>query len=392
MFALRRHTFMKPTLTPTTALLCSAVFLTAMLMAGPLQAATAVPSSTLTLTPRQVEALGVRTQVAAVSSAGAASRYPAVLLVPSSQQRVLAAPLPGLIESLRVSVGDSVRAGQVLAVLRSAQAQELQHDVHVARSHAALAAAALARDEKLFQEGLIAASRLESTRAQAGLADEHQEERQLALSQAGGAAQGAAGVLTLKAPISGVVLERPVVVGQRVEEAAALFRLAKLQPLWVELQVPVAEATSVRAGDVVRLVGRQGAEQTAQGKVIAVGHAVDAASQSVLVRAEIAVPGNDLRVGQAVEAQLERAAAGLVQLPAAALLEDAGVSTVFVMSAVGQYRSLPVQVQGAAGGLATVRGVPVGSHVVVQGMASLKSMRAASTPTPALAPASAAAQ
>ncbi|MGS0754015.1 efflux RND transporter periplasmic adaptor subunit [Roseateles sp. GG27B] len=42
------------------------------------------------------------------------------------------------------------------------------------------------------------------------------------------------------APISGVVLERPVVVGQRVEEAAALFRIAKLAPLWVELQVPVA--------------------------------------------------------------------------------------------------------------------------------------------------------
>ncbi|MGS0754016.1 hypothetical protein ACVBEH_04250 [Roseateles sp. GG27B] len=117
MFVLRRHTFMKPALKPTTALLCSAVFLTALLMAGPLQAATAE----LTLTPRQVEALGVRTQVAAVSSAGAASRYPAVLLVPSSQQRVLAAPLPGLIESLRVSVGDSVRAGQVLAVLRAAR-------------------------------------------------------------------------------------------------------------------------------------------------------------------------------------------------------------------------------------------------------------------------------
>ncbi|MGS0754014.1 hypothetical protein ACVBEH_04240 [Roseateles sp. GG27B] len=133
---------------------------------------------------------------------------------------------------------------------------------------------------------------------------------------------------------------------------------------------------------MVRLVGRQGARQTAgQGDC---GHAVDAASQWVLV-GRIAVPGNDLRVGQAVEAQLERAAAGLVQLPAAALVEDAGVSTVFVMSAAGQYRSLPVQVQGTAGGLATVRGVPIGSQVVVQGMASLKSMRAASAPAPAAA-------
>lgn len=81
---LRRRTAM----ITSSALLCSSVLLTTLLLAGPLQAATAVSplKLTLTLTPRQVEALGLRTQLAAVSSAGAASRYPAVSLVPSSQQ------------------------------------------------------------------------------------------------------------------------------------------------------------------------------------------------------------------------------------------------------------------------------------------------------------------
>lgn len=292
----------------------------------------------LTLKPAQVTALGLRTVVTIAPAEQSAGRYPATVVVPPGQQRVVAAPLPGLIEQLQFSVGDVVRAGQLLAVLHSAQGQELQHDVHVSRTQAGLASSVLARDEALFKEGLIALSRLEASRAQAGMAAEQQEEREQALVRAGGSAKAAGGRLTLLSPISGVVLERPAQVGQRVDAAAVIFRVANVSSLWIEMQVPAADMNSVRLGDSVRV------PSGAAGTVIALGANVDAASQAVLVRARVDSAASNLRAGQAIEVQLNRAAQGTVQLPAAAVLQVSGNSLVFVDAGAGRYRAAPVQI------------------------------------------------
>jgi RND family efflux transporter MFP subunit len=339
----------------------------------------AVPASAkeaeLALKPGQVSALGLRTQTAGTAGVPTTVRYPAVVTIPPSQQRVLSAPLPALVESVNVSAGDSVRAGQVLAVLRSAQAQELQHDVHVSRTQAVLADSTLARDEQLFREGLISLARLEATRAQAGLAAEQREERESVLTQAGGNARAPGGRLTLVAPMAGVVLERHVVVGQRVDVAAPLMRIARLAPLWVEMQVPAREAAALRLGNPVRL-----GDHGAAGHVVAIGAMVDPASQSVLVRAEVLPPLGGLRAGQAVEVQVERSGAGLVQLPSVAVLQGAEQSIVFVESGEGRYRAARVQTVSSSGAMAAVSGLPAGSKVVVQGTAVLKAMLAAQQP------------
>lgn len=356
---------------PRTAAWVGGLIALACTAAGPVRAAEAV----LSLKPGQVSALGLRTQAVGAAGAPTTARYPAVVSIPAAQQRVLAAPLPALVESVNVSVGDTVRAGQVLAVLRSAQAQELQHEVHVSRTQAVLAGSALVRDEQLFREGLIPLARLEATRAQAGLATEQRDERQSVLTQAGGHAQAPGGRLTLVAPMAGVVLERHVVVGQRVDAAAPLMRIARLAPLWVEMQVPARDAAALRLGNAVRLSGH-----AAAGRVVAIAATVDPASQSVMVRAEVQPPLDGLRAGQAVEAQVERGAGGLVQLPAAALLQGADQSIVFVESGAGRYRAAVVQAVSSAGTTAAVSGLPAGSKVVVQGTAALKAMLASQQP------------
>jgi cobalt-zinc-cadmium efflux system membrane fusion protein len=332
-------------------------------------AASAAPTvSTVELKPAQVSALGIRVSTAVASSNGAARGLPSTVLVPSGQQRVLAAPLPALVERLNASVGDTVRAGQVLAVLRSAQAQELQRDVLSSGGQAALAASTLARDELLFTEGLIAQSRLDASRAQARQAQLQQQDRQRALAQAG-AAPGADGSLLLRASIDGVVLERPVVVGQRLDPATVVYRIGKLSPLWLELQMPVDEAGAVRIGDPVQVL-----RSDTRGKVIGVSPVVDGASQTVLVRAELPQPSPDLRIGQAVEARIERAQPDALQVPAAAVIDQGGKPGVFVESAAGRYRLVTVAVLSSSGGVSAVRGLAVGARVVDQGTAALKAL------------------
>ncbi|MEO9150383.1 MAG: efflux RND transporter periplasmic adaptor subunit, partial [Burkholderiaceae bacterium] len=231
------------------------------------------------------------------------------------------------------------------------------------------------RDELLHKEGLIALSRLEATRAHAKQARLLQQDRQRALAQAGASSGKPGGVMTLTAPIDGVVLERPVVVGQRVDQAAALYRIAKLSPLWLEMQVPVDEVSAVHLGDAVQV-----ARSTARGHVIAVAPMVDDASQTVIVRVEVREPSVDLRIGQAVEARIERPQADTVQVPAVAVVDQAGNSVLFVEVKPGQYRVVPIEIVGSTGGMSSVKGVAVDSKVVVQGTAALKSLLSSARP------------
>lgn len=349
-----------------------------------------------TLAAQQVEALGIRVEPVGTAQTASVARYPGQVVVPVARQRLVAAPLPALVESLQVAVGDPVRAGQALAVLRSAQATELQRDVAQANSQAELARRSLERDEQLFAEGLIAQARLEAARAQARQAQAQQLERRRALEQAG--VGGGSGQIVLRAPIAGVVLEQHAVVGQRVEQAAPLYRIATLDPLWVEMQVPATDAAALALGRAVRVeasptaggagaAGAAGGAKAIEGRVIALGQSVDAATQTVLVRAEVRAPGGVLRPGQTVVATVEIPGAGTVQLPAAAVVEDGGATVVFVEEAAGSFRRVPVVLVRTADNVATVRGIAAGARVVVHGTAALKSVFAA--PSAVTAPAAA---
>lgn len=337
------------------------------------------------LKPEQIVALGIRAEpVAGAAMPGGAAgavRYPGVVVVPPGQARVVATPWGGLVEALFVSVGDPVKAGQPLARLRSAQAQELQRELDGLRVQADVSGRALARDEALHKEGLIARSRLEATEAQHALAKAQRDQREVMVRQATGAPVAADGSLLLRAPAAGVVVERGVEVGQRVEAATALYRVAQLAPLWVELQVPAPQAAEWRVGQRVQ-VPVPGQAEPAQGRVRTLGATVDAGSQTVLMRAELPQP-KGLRAGQAVEGWVEAqapvagakpAAHESVQVPEAAVLHQGAQAYVYVEEGAGRYRAVAVAVLSSGGGLARVRGLPAQARVVVAGTAALKAL------------------
>ncbi|MFM2065330.1 MAG: hypothetical protein RLZZ584_239 [Pseudomonadota bacterium] len=345
-----------------------------LLLTGGLAAAAQAAGTELQLRPEQVQALGVTTTAVDPHGAGVAQTYPARLVVPAGMQRVVAAPLAGLVDSVMVSVGDVVRAGQPLASLRSAQAQELGRDAQQAASQADLARRALQRDEQLHAEGLIPTARLEASRAAQRQAELLAAERQRLVLHTGARTDFAgSNEIALASPIAGVVLEAPVAVGQRVDAATALFRVARIGTLWAEVQVPVAGLAGVQPGDVVHL-GPVAGEAPGAGRVLSLGQAVDPATQTVTVRAEIKAGGaaaQRLRPGQVVEARITRRATGVAQVAAAAVVHGAGGAAVFVEQAPGQFRLAPVSVRSSSGGLASVSGLAPGARVVVQGTAAL---------------------
>ncbi len=228
----------------------------------------------------------------------------------------------------------------------------------------------------LFKEGLIAESRLQQTRAQAAQARAQLQERRQEL----GLAQAADGQhLLLRAPIAGHVLEQLVSVGQRVEAATPLYRIARLQPLNLEIQAPLDVAQQARPGMALEVLGGSG---RISGQLLTVGRQMDAGNQSVLLRGRIDQGAEQLRPGQGVSVRLGLPAAPASgattqdpSVPTRAVVHQQNQTWVFVAAREGQqsgFRPVAVRLGGQRGDRVAVAGLAPDAQVAVEGVAALK--------------------
>lgn len=329
------------------------------------------------VSPRQMQVLGIQTLPINASSQQPSLAYPATVVIPPSQQRIVAAPMMGLITRIWVTSNTQVKAGQPLATLSSPSLAEAQGGLVQAATQAQLARAQLQRDDQLLADGIIAQSRQQTARAaylsaNAMLTQQRQSLRMLGVPAATIArmerGQANTAELNLVAPMTGVVLEVNAAAGQRVDVASPLFKIVHMQPLWLEIQVPSGDAATIRAGDQVSVAGRKVA-----GRVLSIGQSTQLA-QTVLVRAQIDGQLDGLVSGQAVEAQLMGKVGRGWEVPVTALAYQTNKAFVFVRDARG-FRPVAVQVLSQTSKNARIAGdVKSGDMIAVQGVAQIKAI------------------
>ncbi len=301
---------------------------------------------------------------------------PATVAIPPAQERVVAAPVAGLVSEVRVAAGEPIRAGQVLGTLRSEQLIAGQREAAQAAVQLRLAEETARRDAALFKEGIIPESRLLAARAASEQARAAQAERRawlrlMGLSKADIRAVEAGERLidsvALTAPFAGVLLEQMTVTGARVDAATALFHVARLDPLWLDIQTPAEVASLVHKGQKVSVPGTR-----ASGKVVLVGQNVTAA-QTVLVRAQVGDPDRQLRLNQTVSVRIEDVAGSRHwRVPVQAVVQHQGQSHVFIERA-GGFEPHPVKVLSRTAQSIAVDGVFTGEEkIAVEGVAALK--------------------
>ncbi len=346
------------------------------LLGGLLLAAPSFAAEEVRISARQIQAMGVEVAAPKGVDDAAGNSLPGQVVVPNNQLHIVAAPVGGLVETLAAAASQPVRKGQLLARLQSPALADIQRGFLQAAAQMQLAADTLARDEKLFREGIVAESRYRAAQGHHAESAAQLAERRQALKLAGlGEAAlerlqknaALSGTVDILAPADGVILEQMALAGQRVEAAAPLYKLARLKPLWVELQVPLDLAAAMSGGESVKIPAFQ-----AGGKVIAVGRSVAEGSQTVMVRAEVTQGAERLRPGQFVEAEVISASAGKQwRVPSTALLRDGNRTSLFVQSTNG-FRLQPVKVLAETAGGLLVGGLNGGERIAVRGVAALK--------------------
>ena len=353
--------------------------LIALLAAGFVSAAQAQSADPIRISPDQLAKAGVVfAAVKPASTAGVGVRLAGSVVYPPNRIEIVSAPAAGVVQAVLVNSLEHVKAMQALARLHSPQLLEWQRDYVQLAAQLELATKKTERDENLFKEGIIAASRLQDTRNQLAQAQVAVQERAQMLKLAGmrqaaiatlASQHGLNPVIDIQTPRGGTVLELMVAPGQRVEAGAPLVKLARAGELWLELQASRMQGDQIAIGDTVNVRACK-----ESGRVSAIAPQMAEQSQLVIVRATL--PGADrcLRAGQYLEATISSKTVPRTGwlVPAGALVRDAGRELLFVRDAKG-VRPLNVTVITRDAASAVVQGaLQDGVQVAVQGTANLK--------------------
>lgn len=217
---------------------------------------------------------------ALLPSAAVAQRYEC-LMEPRETVR-LGSPVPGVIAEMNVARGDTVRRGQVLARLNSSAEQAA---ADLARVRAEFGERKVERNQDLYADDLISIHEKDEIETEALIAvmESRQADAVLALR-------------SLTSPIDGVVVARHVSEGEYVQDTEVLT-LAQIDPIHVEVVVPVAELGSISVGDTGTVSPEQPVGGSYPARVTVVDSVVDAASGTFGVRLELPNPSGRLPAG-----------------------------------------------------------------------------------------------
>lgn len=270
---------------------------------------------------------------------------------------------PGVAESVSADLGQSVKKGQVLAVISSPALADLRSASLAAQKRLSLAQTTYQREKKLWEDKISAEQ--DYLQAQTALREaeiEAQTARSKLAALGAGEADGALNRYVLRAPFDGVILEKHIAQGEAVKEDANVFLLSDLSSVWVEIVVTPKDLELVRVGETVKITSAAN-DTSATGKVSYVGNLLGEQTRTAKARVVIANPNMAWRPGLFVNAAMTRGERNVpVAVAADAVQTIDGKSVVFVKVEKG-FKVQPVKIGNSDGKLVEiVEGLPAGSQ------------------------------
>lgn len=285
------------------------------------------------------------------------------------QEAVIGAESNGLrVQDLLVSVGESVKRGQVLATFA---AESVQADVALARASlqeaTANAAEATANGERaraVQNTGALSAQQISQYLTAEQTAKARVESAKAALDTQ---------LLRLKhtqvlAPDAGVITMRTATVGSVVGAGTEMFRLIRQGRLEWRGEVTSAELGRITAGTSVQVTAPNGAQ--AKGKVRMVSPTVDAQSRNgtVFVDLPASSMGASFKSGMFARGEFELGSSGAMIVVQTAVVVRDGFSYVYKVGQDNRVKQLKVQTGRRVGNqVEIIEGVKAEDRLVASG-------------------------
>lgn len=249
----------------------------------------------------------------------------------------------GVVQKVYKKKGDSVTSGDTLALLESKEIAEQKAAYLSSLRQEAVSRAEFERQARLFEKGIssqAAYSQANLQQQKAKIDAELSKQKLLSYGMTNdelGDLDNESGdqlrIYRIKAPISGLVIERHLTQGEYVEDADQIFQLADLSTLWVELGIPSQLSDKLKEGQAVDLT-LSCSNEAVQGKIIHISPFFDEGSITVKAIAEVSNPKGVLCPGAFATGSIQIAPAKeALMVPVEAVQELDGEVKVFVRHA-----------------------------------------------------------
>jgi cobalt-zinc-cadmium efflux system membrane fusion protein len=281
-------------------------------------------------------------------------------------------PLAGRIVTLNKQLGDSVKAGDVLFSIDSADLAQAVSDAGKARAALTMARRNLDRQRELDKSEIAAKRDFEQAQSDYDQAASESERANARLAQlgakGGGAAQVTGGhILTVRSPISGRVVELNAATGGYWNDAtASLMTVADLSHVFVTANAQEKDLGHVYVGQSAT-VRFDAYGEPQPGKVRYVGDILDADTRTTKVRMVFDNPDAKLKPGMFAQATfLAQPHEGIV-IPMSAIVQSGFYTRAFVEVAPWQFEARVIKLGSQVGDRMEVKsGLSAGDRVVVK--------------------------
>lgn len=319
--------------------------------------------------PSIVQNIGVRTEPVGRRELAAEIRANGRIAVDETRQFAVNARVAGWAERLEAAAtGQAVKKGQPLLELYSPdlastqeeylQALRYARNLDLARTSGPPGAGGHSAEARRAASELLESARrrlLNFGFPEAGIQE---------LASKGTAAR----TLTLPSPASGVVMEKMVIQGQKVEPGMPLYRIADLSRVWVLASLYQGDLARVKVGTPATISLSYLPGRSFSGKVAFISPVLDPESRTAEVRVEVAnTPGLDLKPEMFASVTLRPASAGaVIAVPEQALIRSGKRTLAIVSLGDGYFEPREVRVGRTAEGWAEVlEGLAEGESLVV---------------------------
>lgn len=251
------------------------------------------------LSAEQIKKSGIQLETAASGPLAMMLNLPGQVAINTDKLAQIVPRVAGVIREVRKTLGDHVKAGDILAVIDSRELADTRAAYLAAKERSALALATFQRKEDLLHDKVVSQQAYQEAKEMLAVAKIEEQTAQQKLLAMGITAQEITGLTRhsleslhpkdnlsryeIAAPFSGTILERHITLGEAVESNVAIFRLGDLNTVWVDLNVYPKDLSQVHVGQNVTVSVSEN-NLKGQGKIIHVQPLIDQETRRTFAR------------------------------------------------------------------------------------------------------------
>ncbi len=344
----------------------------------------------ITLADSTIKQFGIEFAQAGAGKIGMHTILPAEIALNNDKKAHVVPRVPGVVRSVEKTLGDKVRAGEVLAVIHSRELADFKAAYLAAREKITLVETLFDREKNLWEEKITAEQ--EYLRAKRDVADARIELRSAEqklhalgfsedyLETLPNAPEESYIVYEITAPIDGTIVEKHITMGEMLRDDSEPFVIADLDDVWVNVNIHQKDLPRIKQGQKAILKTEH---NRGEGIVSYVSSVVDENTRTALARIILPNDSGQWRPGTFATAEISvEEFVSKVVVPKDSIISLEGKSLVFVQAAQG-YQAQQVQ-PGRMNSeyVEIVSGLEPGQTYVAKGAFTLKSEMTKSTGDP----------